>query len=132
MVRWTTLALAVVALIAAVVWYLNFGDVAHPFARPAPTSGRVEVGVEYRVTLYCGFGTIQLGDYVWQVKGKPTDWPPAIPDPGKIISPYPVPGSLTLSSPTQAVFVADVNGSRFRVMRLEPYRDIYQLGPMCI
>jgi hypothetical protein len=46
--------------IAAVAWYVAFGDPAHFFARRAPTSGPVEVGVEYRVTFICAFPTFRL------------------------------------------------------------------------
>jgi hypothetical protein len=125
-------ALIAALAIAGVAWYVAFGDLAHPFARRAPTSGSVEVGVEYRISFSCGFPTFRLGDDVWGFSeaAKTRDWPPELPDNGW--APYPVPGSLTLSSPTQGVFVADVDGSRLEVTRIEPYRDIHQLGPMCI
>jgi predicted membrane metal-binding protein len=124
-------AVAVIAAlaIAGVAWFAAFGDPAHPFARRAPTSGSVEVGVEYRVTLVCSFETrFQLGDYVWQASGEV--WPPE--QPGHISSVPLVPGSLTLSSPTQGVFVANVDGSRLNVTRVEPYRDDSQLLSHCM
>ena len=76
----------------------------------------------------CGFGTFQLGDYVWQLSGEA--WPPELPD--NMMAPYPVPGSLTLSSPTEGVFVADVDGSHLGLTRGELFRDEQQLGPMCL
>jgi hypothetical protein len=128
-VRWRVAAALIAALaIAGAGWYAAFGDLAHPFARRAPTSGSVEVGVAYWVTFSCAFPTFQLGDYVWHVSGD--EWPPELPD--NAWAPYPVPGTLTLSSPTQGMFVADVDGSRLKLTRGEPYRDIHQLGPMCL
>jgi hypothetical protein len=122
------LAAALIAIVAvAAVWYLASGDPAHLLERPAPTSGPVEVGVEYRLSFWCG-AAFQLGDYVW-LFSESGDWPPARPGDG--MTPYEVPGTLTLNSPTRGVFVADVDGSRLDVTRGEPYRDIHQLGPMC-
>jgi hypothetical protein len=82
---------------------------------PPPANASPQVGVAYRVTLYCAL-PVELGSTWWQFdKGAP--WPPALTrDQGT--SPYPVPGLITVSSSTSAVFRADVDGSSLRLTKL--------------
>jgi len=80
-----------------------------------PANASPQVGVAYRVTLYCAL-PVEVGSTWWQFeKGVP--WPPALPsDQG--MSPYPVPGLITLSSSTTALFRADVDGSSLAMRKL--------------
>jgi hypothetical protein len=121
------LAAALIAIVAvAAVWYVASGDPAHLLERPAPTSGPVEVGVEYRLSFWCG-AAFQLGDYVWYFIS-PYEWPPERPGDGA--TPYEVPGTLTLTSPTRGVFIADVHGSRLHVRRGELFGG--DIGEGCL
>jgi hypothetical protein len=90
-------------------------------------AGQSRWGSNTGVTFVCEGVNFQLGDYVWDFI-PPFEWPPELPDNG--MAPYPVPGSLTLTSPTRGVFVADVDGSRMDVKRGEVYRDQFLGGCM--
>ena len=80
-----------------------------------PANASPQVGVAYRVTLYCAH-PVEMGSTWWRFD-KGASWPPAMPrDQG--MSPYPVPGLITLSSSTTAVFRADVDGSSLAMTKL--------------
>ena len=103
----------VVALALVLTGCSLFGSTAGQTLPPANASP--QVGVAYRVTLYCAL-PVEVGSTWWQFdKGAP--WPPALPhDQG--MSPYPVPGLITLSSSTTAAFRADVDGSSLAMTKL--------------
>ena len=105
--------LAVVVLALVLAGCSMFGGGAGQTLPPASASPQVDVA--YRVTLYCAL-PVEIGSTWWRFdKGAP--WPPALPrDQG--MSPYPVPGLITLSSATTAVFRADVDGSRLSLTKL--------------
>src|SRR5436309_2880842 len=80
-----------------------------------PADSSPQVGVAYRVTLYCAL-PVEVGNTWWQFD-KGVTWPPALrSDQG--ISPYPVPGLITLGSATAATFRADVDGSSLALTKL--------------
>ena len=90
-----------------------FGGGAGQTLPPANTSP--QLGVAYRVTLYCAL-PVGVGSTWWQFD-KGVRWPPALPrDQG--MSPYPVPGLITLGSATTATFRADVDGSTLALTKL--------------
>ena len=106
-----TLAVVLMALVLA--GCSAFGGGAGQTLPPANASP--QVGVAYRVTLYCAL-PVEVGSTWWRF-GKGAPWPPALPrDQG--MSPYPVPGLITLSSSTTAVFRADVDGSSLSMTQL--------------
>ena len=80
---------------------------------PAPTNGPLAVGVAYQLTVYCPID-VAVGDAFWRFESGST-WPPEIQvtinGTTYASSPYAVPGTFTLMSPTTAVFKADVDGS---------------------
>jgi len=80
-----------------------------------PANASPQVGVAYRVTLYCAL-PVEVGSTWWQFD-KSAPWPPALPR-GRGMSPYPVPGLITISSSTTAVFRADVDGSSLAMTKL--------------
>ena len=80
---------------------------------PQPQETAV-VGVHYRATTTCGL-PIQIGDAYWTFERTGEEWPP--PMPWDRFQPYAVPGVITLTSPTTAVFRADVNGQELPMAR---------------
>jgi hypothetical protein len=88
-----------------------------PSGEPLPSRGQPEVGVGYRITVFCP-APIEVGNSVWLFTGHES-WPPDKPHGpfDSVVSPYPVPGLLTLTSRTEAVFRADIDGSELRLSR---------------
>ena len=87
----------------------------------APVSGPAEIGVAYGVEVYCQI-PIKLGGLWWSFDEPMPDWPPDISIPpfpfsiwASVGSPYAVPGIVTLTSPTEAVLRADVDGTEFQL-----------------
>src|SRR2546428_3437100 len=80
-----------------------------------PADSSPQVGVAYRVTLYCAL-PVEVGSTWWRFDtGAP--WPPALPsDQG--VEPDPAPGRFTLRTNTSAVFRADVDGSMLGLTKL--------------
>lgn len=77
---------------------------------PPPSGAPAEIGIAYGVEVSCPI-PIELGGLWWSFEEPIEHWPPDI---GAVDGdPYPVPGVLTLSSATQAVFRADSDGSEF-------------------
>ena len=77
-----------------------------------------EIGVPYGVETWCLF-PIEVGGLWWAFPGRAIE-PPPVPIPpfpfsiwASVSEPYPVPGVLILSSPNQAIFRADSDGSEF-------------------
>ena len=75
----------------------------------------------YGVELYCPI-PIKLGGLWWSFERPMPDWPPDITHPpfpfsiwAPISVPWAVPGIVTLTSPTEATFRADVDGTAFRL-----------------
>lgn len=89
-----------------------------PERTEAPARGDLEIGVAYAATISCAI-PFKLGDTWWAFDpGASNSWPPDITIPpwpfslwANVRAPYPVPGIVTLSSPTEAVFRADVDGT---------------------
>jgi hypothetical protein len=80
-----------------------------PSSVPAPREGESPaVGVNYRVSPSCP-APLQVGTTIWVFEMTGRTWPPAEPK-YEYMLPYPVPGVISLSSDTAAVFRADVNG----------------------
>jgi hypothetical protein len=100
-----------------------------------PAAGETaEIGVAYGVVVYCGV-PIELGGLWWVFPAEPVSWPPAMEDPfpfsiwANVASPYEVPGVVTLSSPTEAVFRADSDGSK---IPLSGYEENPAAGAACL
>ena len=87
-----------------------------PSSVALPSPGQTpEIGVNYRTRTTCGL-PIQIGDAYWTFDRTTQHWPPPLPkDEGT--QPYPVPGVITLTSPTTAIFRADVNGQELPMAR---------------
>lgn len=86
-----------------------------------PASGPAEIGVAYGMSVSCP-RTFELGDMWWSFDEPLPPWPPDISIPPFPFSlwatngyPYQVPGIVTLSSPTKAIYRADVDGTEFRL-----------------
>ena len=84
-----------------------------------PTHGHPTVGVPYRLTAYC-LSSFVIGDELWEFP-QGQAWPPMEPDATQIMIPYPVEGTLTLTTKERAVFVADVDGSALSVRYVQPW-----------
>ena len=86
-----------------------------------PTNGPLAVGVAYQLTVYCP-ADVAIGDAFWRFESGST-WPPeirvTINGTTYASSPYAVPGTFTRTSPTTAVFKADVDGSVLLMKRTE-------------
>lgn len=109
------LIFALVVLAFAVGFVRNLPKRVDPPPRGAPA----EIGVAYGVQVSCPI-PIAVGGLWWAFPEPTGHWPPDIEIPpwplsiwANLREPYPVPGVLTLSSPTQAVFRADSDGSEF-------------------
>ena len=90
-----------------------------PLPSPTVVTGTPEIGVPYRVVVACAVD-FQLGNTYWRfVDSEP--WPPALPTgpTGAVIAPYPVPATVTLTSPDAATFRADVDGSALALTRTD-------------
>jgi hypothetical protein len=112
---------AVTRLILAMTLLLSAGCALQVPARvDAPASGPAEIGVAYGVEVYCSI-PFKLGGLWWNFEQPMSDWPAAITSPfpfniwDDIGVPWEVPGIVTLTSPTEAIFRADVDGTEFRL-----------------
>ena len=106
-------------ILALVVLAYAFGLGRYPPRHDPPRSGTpAEIGVPYRVEALCLL-PIRLGDLSWAFPERAIEPPPVEPPPwpfsiwATVTEPYTVPGVLTLSSATRAVFRADSDGSEF-------------------
>lgn len=86
---------------------------------PPTSAAPAEIGVAYGVSVSCPV-PIELGGLWWSFEEPGEHWPPDIEMPpfpfsiwANVRTPYPVPGILTLSSATDAIFRADSDGSEF-------------------
>ena len=86
---------------------------------PPPSGAPAKIGVAYGVEVWCLL-PIEVGGLWWAFPEQAIEPPPVEipPFPFSIWArspgdPYPVPGVLTLSSATEAVFRADSDGSQF-------------------
>jgi hypothetical protein len=86
---------------------------AAPTFQPPPSGEAPEIGVAYEVSAYCVV-PIQVGSS-WFSFIHPAAWPP--PMWWEYGEPYEVPGTITLTTPTEAVFRAVSDGSEL-AMRL--------------
>ena len=88
---------------------------ASPPAPPPSSYDEVEVGVPYRITVHCT-ADFEMGGSWWRFEPV-NEWPPPMPagpyDP--VVQPHPVPGVITLNSPTTATFQADSNGAELQL-----------------
>jgi hypothetical protein len=91
----------------------------------APMGLPAEIGVAYGVKPHCP-APMKLGGLWWSFDRPSPDWPPDITIPpfpfsiwADVGEPYAVPGIVTLTSPTKAIFRADVDGSEFRLTASE-------------
>lgn len=110
--REATLAMILGVALASCAW-LPVGP------RPLPDDLPADAET-LRVTLFCAVPFEADGRW-WDFRaGGAREWPPAMPagpfDP--VVTPYEVPGSVVILSDTEAVFIADSNGSRFHLMSL--------------
>jgi hypothetical protein len=89
---------------------------------PPAADATPQVGASYRVTMFCP-ESIPLGTTWWSFDETNQDWPPR-EQTDVIMTPYPVPGVVTLISENKAVFRADVNGAQFGLTRT-PTRTVF-------
>ena len=83
---------------------------------PGPWSyEEVEVGVPYRIAVHCT-ADFEMGGSWWRFEPV-AEWPPPMPlgSSDMVVQPYPVPGVITLTSPTTATFRADSNGAELQL-----------------
>jgi hypothetical protein len=84
---------------------------------PPPERGQPLVGVPYAVTVYCPVPGFEIGDTSWVFAdfGKQGwRWPP--PMPGDGFMPYSVPGTVILTSLSDGLFRAEVDGTEMRLL----------------
>ena len=98
-----------------------------PRVDPPPSGAPAEIGIAYGVSVSCPV-PIELGGLWWSFEEPTEHWPPDIEIPpfpfsiwANLRAPYPVPGVLTLSSATEAVFRADSDGSEFTMTAYEQH-----------
>jgi hypothetical protein len=113
------LVLVVVVLLIVLAYAGGFGRNLPARVDPPPSGAQAEIGVPYGVSVDCPI-PIELGGLWWAFPAYNPHWPPDITIPpwpfsiwANLGDPYPVPGILTLSSATEAVFRADSDGSEF-------------------
>ena len=94
---------------------------------PPPSGAPAKIGVAYGVQVSCPI-PIEVGGLWWAFPEPTEHWPPDIEIPpwpfsiwANLREPYPVPGVLTLSSATEAVFRADSDGSEFTMIAYEQH-----------
>jgi hypothetical protein len=84
---------------------------------PPPDHGQPLVGVPYAVTVFCPVPGFEIGDTSWVLAdfGKQGwRWPPPMPD--ERFMPYSVPGTVFLTSASDGLFRADVDGTEMRLL----------------
>ena len=103
-------AVALSCLTAACSLYRPSGD-------PLPSSGEPQVGASYRLNVFCS-APLTVGDSIWLFDDS-DPWPPHEPHWifDSVGSSYAVPGVLTIIAADEAIFRADVDGSRMTLVR---------------
>jgi hypothetical protein len=120
MTRTRSIALVLVVLVlVALAAVAGFGRNLPARVDPPQSGAPAEIGIAYGVSVDCPI-PIELGGLWWAFPEPVDHWPPDIenrPFPFSIWAnlrdPYPVPGVLTLSSTSKAIFRADSDGSEF-------------------
>jgi hypothetical protein len=101
---------------------------------PPPSGSPAKIGVAYGVEVWCLL-PIEVGGQWWAFPERAIEPPPVQVPPWPfsiwvdVGDPYRVPGVLTLSSATEAVFRADSDGSEFT---LSAHRQNPMGGAICI
>jgi hypothetical protein len=108
---------AVATLIAAWTLYV-MGGVSGVLASELPKDGAPRLHADYRANVDCG-RQIRFGDAVWRLE-QAEGWPPPEEFPGirDVFSTLSVPGIVRFTSPSEAVFRAQADGSEWRATRV--------------